>query len=102
MIVDLPVFLNENYQLLTGNQVGILLLVYLLEYYQEKNILNEKKVVLSTIVSSTLVDKIAEFYGINSVRLLTGFKYIGEYIEKRMDSKDFVFGFEESCGYLTW
>lgn len=92
---------NEDYRLMTGNQVGILLLVYLLEYYEEQNLLNEKKVVLSTIVSSTLVDKIADFYGINSIRLLTGFKYIGEYIEKQMNTDNFIFGFEESCGYLV-
>lgn len=59
---------------------------------------------IKTIVTTDLAEKIADFYGVKTVNVLTGFKYIGEYIGKLEDEnreKDFIFGFEESYGYLT-
>lgn len=91
------------YQRLTGNQVGILLLDYLLKYRKEAGTLPEHPVVVKTIVTTTLVDKIAAAYGAEVVSTLTGFKYIGEQIgrlEKAGEKDRYLFGLEESCGYL--
>ncbi|WP_313469986.1 phospho-sugar mutase [Carnobacterium sp.] len=89
-----------RYQLLSGNEVGILMLSYILDYRKEGGILKSADTVLSTIVSTSLVDKIAKKNEIKSIKLLTGFKYIGEYIATQHLTTNFLLGFEESCGYL--
>ncbi len=89
---------------LSGNEVGVLLLDYLLQIKKRKGTLTKTPVVVKTIVTTNLVNKVAEGYGAVTVDLLTGFKYIGEYVDKLGQAgreKDFVLGFEESCGYLT-
>lgn len=91
------------YQRLNGNQVGILLLDYLLKYHKEAGTLPENPVVIKTIVTTSMADKIAQSYGASVINTLTGFKYIGEQIgllEKAGQADRYVFGFEESCGYL--
>ena len=91
------------YQRLNGNQVGILLLDYVLKCRKEAGTLSEKPVVIKTIVTTSMADRIAEHYGAEVINTLTGFKYIGEQIgllEKAGEAERFVFGFEESCGYL--
>lgn len=91
------------YQRLNGNQVGILLLDYLLRRRKEEGTLPERPVVIKTIVSTSMIDRITESYGGQVIHTLTGFKYIGEQIgllEKNQEEDRFVFGFEESCGYL--
>jgi len=91
------------YHRLNGNQVGILLLDYLMKYRKEQGTLPEKPVVIKTIVTTSMADKIAESYGAEVINTLTGFKYIGEqigFLEKKGEAKRYVFGFEESCGYL--
>lgn len=92
----------EGYQLLTGNQLGALLLNYLLESKHAKGTLPENGVVLKTIVTSELGRAVAAKYGVVAVDTLTGFKYIAEKIEEYDQSKEhtFLFGYEESYGYL--
>lgn len=94
---------NGEYRLLTGNEVGILLADYILSNLQQRNLLTSEHVVVKTIVSSAMVDKICQNYGVKVVNVLTGFKYIGNVInnlEKQGKENLYVFGFEESCGYL--
>ncbi|MEG2528722.1 MAG: phospho-sugar mutase [Anaerovoracaceae bacterium] len=91
---------NGQELLLTGNQLGILILDFLCTYGQPK----KGQIVYRSIVSTPLIDKIAENYGLKVINTLTGFKYIGQNItqlesEGRID--DFFFGFEESNGYLV-
>ena len=94
---------NNEYEVLTGNQVGCLLLEYILSNRLKRGTLPENGFAVTTIVSTRLTESIAEFYGIKLVKVLTGFKYIGEKI-KEMDElgdQEFLFGFEESYGYLA-
>jgi len=88
---------------LTGNQIGCLLLEYILSQRQQKNNLPENAFVVKTIVSSDLARKIAENYGAEIIDVLTGFKFIGEQIKLLHDTgkKVFIFGFEESYGFLA-
>ncbi|MGE7928484.1 phospho-sugar mutase [Lysinibacillus xylanilyticus] len=94
---------EHSYQLLTGNQLGALILQYLLEAKKEKNELPENGVMLKTIVTSELGAVIAKQYGVESVNTLTGFKYIAEKIAEYDESKEkaYLFGYEESYGYLV-
>lgn len=96
--------LDGEYQILTGNEVGLLLLEYVLRTRARHGTLPESPVVVKTIVTSDLAFPIAAAYGAEVVEVLTGFKYIGEKIgalAKRGQEDRFVFGFEESCGYLA-
>lgn len=90
------------YELLNGNQVGILLSNYILHSLKEKNLLKQNGVIIKTIVSTDVVKNICEDYGIEILDVLTGFKYIGEKIKEFESSgeKSYIFGFEESYGYL--
>lgn len=96
--------LNGDYQLLTGNEVGILLLDYICSQRTKHNKMPEHPVFIKTIVTIDLAEKIASHYGVETVNVLTGFKFIGEVIGK-LEAKgreaDYIFGFEESYGYLT-
>ncbi|SDZ30675.1 phospho-sugar mutase [Bacillus sp. 166amftsu] len=91
-----------EYQVLTGNQTGALMLEYLLSQKKEKGILPENGVVLKTIVTSELGRTIAKAYGLDTIDTLTGFKFIGEKIKQYEESGEyaFQFGYEESYGYL--
>ncbi|MCA9764902.1 MAG: phospho-sugar mutase [Carnobacterium sp.] len=92
-----------NYEVLTGNQIASLMLHYLLTTQREKGILPENGVVLKSIVSSELPTAIAEQFGVKMVDVLTGFKFIAEKIKQYEtdNSQTFLFGFEESYGYLV-
>ena len=94
---------NENgeYVLFTGNQTGALLVKFVLD--MKKSTLNEKSVLVKTIVTSELGADIGRKYGLSVEETLTGFKYIGDKINKYEDSgdKEFVIGYEESYGYLV-
>lgn len=95
---------NGDYQLLTANQTGILLLDYICSRRKEFGTLPEDGEFVKTIVTTDLGEKIASYYGIKTVNTLTGFKFIGEEIgrlEEQGKKDSFVFGFEESYGYLT-
>lgn len=89
---------NGEYQILTGNQLGALLLDYILA---AKVNLTSEDTMINTIVTGDLGGKIATEYGINHIQTLTGFKFIGEKIAEMEQGQDrFVFGYEESYGYL--
>jgi phosphoglucomutase len=92
-----------KYQILSGNQTGALLLDYLLSQQKHLGILPANGVVLKTIVTSEIGRALASKYGLETVDTLTGFKFIGEKIaEYEADgTKKFVFGYEESYGYLA-
>ncbi len=95
---------NGGYRLMTGNETGILLMNYLLSTRQAKGTLPERPVAVKTIVTSKLIEKICAAYGCELKNVLTGFKYIGEQIlllEQKHEESRYVFGFEESYGYLA-
>ncbi|MDR1417708.1 MAG: phospho-sugar mutase [Endomicrobium sp.] len=93
---------SDEYKFFTGNMLGVFLLNYILEQKQKMNILPPNGVVLKTIVSSKMIEEIAKNYGLEVIEVLTGFKYIGEQIEiLHLNKKEFVFGLEESNGYLA-
>lgn len=92
-----------EYKLLSGNDVGALLLDFVLARRTENGTLPKNPIAVKTIVSTELCRKIAENYGCELIDVLTGFKFIGEQItllEKKGEENRFVFGFEESYGYL--
>ncbi len=92
-----------GFRKLSGNELGCLLLEYILNARSAKKNLPKDAVVVRSIVSSPLADRIAEHYGAEMFAVLTGFKYIGGEIlklEEKGQQQRFVFGFEESCGYL--
>ncbi|MGM0828947.1 MAG: phospho-sugar mutase [Bacillota bacterium] len=91
-----------EYIVLTGNQMGALMLEYLLSQKKEKGILPKNGVVIKTIVTSDIGRSIAEHYGIQTMDTLTGFKFIGEKINEfgQTGKHSFLFGYEESYGYL--
>lgn len=93
-----------EYRLMTGNEVGVLLLNYLCEVRQKQGTLPVNPCAVTTIVSTSMVDAIAQTYGVEIKRVLTGFKWIGGVIadlEKAGQKERFIFGFEESYGYLA-
>lgn len=94
---------NGEYQTLTGNQTGALLVDYILRSKKEQNKLPSNGVVLKSIVSTELAAAIAESYGVKTVNVLTGFKYIGEKMTEYAQSGEYTYliGFEESYGYLV-
>ncbi len=102
--VGIAVREHDSYRLLTANETGILLLDYICSQKKKHGKLPRNGVFLKTIVTNDLAEKIALHYGVKTINTLTGFKYIGEQIgslEREGCESDFVFGFEESFGYLT-
>lgn len=93
---------NGEYQLMTGNQIASVLLNYILKAKQDAGKLPADGMVVKSIVSTELATKICEHYGVKMVNVLTGFKYIAEQIKLAEQNHDhtFLFGFEESFGYL--
>ncbi|MDP1394610.1 phospho-sugar mutase [Lysinibacillus capsici] len=100
--LGLAVKSGDSYELLTGNQVGALLLHYILSTKQKHGSLPQNGVMLKTIVTSELGAQIADKYGVATVNTLTGFKYIAEKIAEyeRTGEYSYLFGYEESYGYL--
>ncbi|OFI49212.1 phosphoglucomutase [Floricoccus tropicus] len=93
---------NGNYQPLSGNQIGAILAKYILEAHKSAGTLPENAAILKSIVSTDLVAHIAESYDVEMFNVLTGFKFIAEKIQEFEDtgSHTYMFGFEESFGYL--
>ena len=90
--------------ILTGNEVGILLFDFVYNIRKEHNTLPNRPVMVKTIVSSDICNIMAKKYGVEVRNVLTGFKFIGEqilFLERDGEANRFIFGFEESCGYLT-
>ena len=94
---------DGDYVNFTGNQTGALLTDYILSQYTEKNTMPENPVVIKTVVTTEMIRAITAFYGVEMMEVLTGFKFIGEKIKEFEADKShsFVFGFEESYGYLS-
>ncbi len=95
---------NGGYKLMSGNEVGAMMLDYLLSQKKEKGLLSENSIAVKSFVSTDLAEVIAKKYNCTFKNLLTGFKYIGELItqlETEGRADDFVMGFEESYGYLA-
>ena len=93
-----------EYELLTGNQVGLLLLDYICSQRIKHGKMPDAPVMVKTIVTMDMGEQIARHYGLRTVNVLTGFKFIGEQIgrlEQQGRADSYVFGFEESYGYLT-
>lgn len=93
---------DGRYQVLTGNQIGAIMIRYILEAHKQAGTLPANAVVLKSIVSSELATTIADSYDVKMIDVLTGFKFIAEKIQQYEDdnSQTFMFGFEESYGYL--
>ena len=89
-----------EFQLLNGNQTGSMLIHYLLKMWQEKGKLNGKQFVAKTIVTTDLIEKIADHFSVNCYDTLTGFKYIAALIKEKEGKEEFIGGGEESYGYL--
>ena len=101
--VAVAVPVEGGFRKLSGNELGCLLLDYILGTMQKAGTLPADPVAVRSIVSTPMADKIAASYGVKMRRVLTGFKYIGGEIlalEQKHDENRFVFGYEESCGYL--
>lgn len=95
---------DGSYRLISGNEDGVMLTNYILSCKKASGKLPEKPVVVKTIVTTKLINKLCEKYGCELKNVLTGFKYIGEVIlnlEKRHEENRYLFGFEESYGYLS-
>lgn len=92
-----------EYELLTGNQIGALLVNYVLDNLKEKNNLPQNSTIVKTIVTSEFGAKVARSYGVDCLNVLTGFKFIGDKIKtfEETNEKTFIMGYEESYGYLV-
>ncbi|MGR8826249.1 phospho-sugar mutase [Leuconostoc citreum] len=94
---------DDTFQVLTGNQIAAVLVNYLLTAKKETNTLPENGAIVTSIVSSRFASKIAASFGVTTADVLTGFKYIAATIDEYEATKShqFLFGFEESFGYLV-
>ena len=95
---------ENGYRLITGNEMGVLLLDFVCRMRRENRTMPERPVAVKTIVTTPMAEKIAAHYGVELRNVLTGFKFIGEQIgrlEKENAAERFIFGFEESYGYLS-
>ena len=95
---------DGSYQLLSGNEVGVLLLDYICAGHMENGTMPKDPVMVKSIVSTPLADRVAQHYGVECRNVLTGFKWIGDQIAKleaKGEEERFIFGFEESYGYLA-
>ena len=95
---------DGSYELVSGNEMGVLLLDYICAGRIEKGTMPEKPVAVKSIVSTPLADAVAKNYGVELRSVLTGFKWIGDQIaqlEAAGEADRFIFGFEESYGYLA-
>ncbi len=102
--VGIAVREKEDYKLLSGNEVGLLLLDYICSQKIKHNKMPKNPIAVKTIVTTDLTEKIADNYGVEIKNVLTGFKFIGEQIgllEEAGEPERYIFGFEESYGYLS-
>ena len=95
---------GDDYALFTGNEVGALLTEYICSQRTEKGTMPKDPIIVKTIVTTDIIKKIADAYNAETIEVLTGFKFIGEQIgllEEKHEENRYVFGFEESYGYLS-
>lgn len=93
-----------GYALFSGNEVGALLLEYICEQRIQKGTMPKRPVAVKTIVTTDIVEAICKAYGVELIEVLTGFKFIGEqigFLEEKGEEGRYIFGFEESYGYLA-
>ncbi len=96
--------INGEITLLSGNEVGVLLLWYIINQRIKKGTMPENPIAVKTIVTTPLASLVAKHFGVNMIDVLTGFKFIGEqilFLEEKGEEERFLFGFEESYGYLS-
>lgn len=94
---------NGEFVLFSGNEVGALLLEYICKERTALHTMPKNPITIKTIVSTDIIQKIADEYGVEMIEVLTGFKFIGEqigFLEEKGEEDRFIFGFEESYGYL--
>ena len=102
--VGIAVKKDDSYVLLTGNEVGVLMLDYIAKSRIQNGTMPKDPVTVKTIVTTKLIESVAKEYGVQVINILTGFKYIGEQIgllEEKGEENRYIMGFEESYGYLT-
>lgn len=102
--VGIAVRAEEDYKLLSGNEVGLLLLDYICKRRLTLHTMPERPILIKTIVTIDMAKRIAEDYGVQVIDVLTGFKFIGEqigFLEAKGEEERYILGFEESYGYLT-
>ncbi len=95
---------NGEYRLMSGNEVGVLLLDFICRMRKEQGTMPQNPVAVTTVVSTDMTTPVAEHYGVELRHVLTGFKYIGDQItnlEQHGGTGRYIFGFEESYGYLS-
>ena len=92
---------HSEWQLLNGNQAASLMIYYLLKAWKESGKLNGNQYICKTIVTTDLLDKMAAHFGVDSINVLTGFKYIAEVLKHNEGKREFIGGGEESYGYLV-
>ncbi len=95
---------GDGYRILTGNEIGALLLDFIARARIENGIMPERPVAVRSMVSTKLADAVAAHYGIEMRKVFTGFRYVGQVIaelEAAGEADRYIFGFEESCGYLS-
>ena len=95
---------NGEYILINGNEMGVLLLDFICKMRIAKGTMPKEPIAVKTIVTTPMAAKVAEHYGVKLINVLTGFKYIGEqigFLEKSGEADRYIFGFEESYGYLS-
>lgn len=95
---------GDDYALFSGNEVGAMLLEYICQQRMEKGTMPKNPIAVKTIVTTDIVDAIGKAYGIEIIDVLTGFKFIGEqigFLEEKGEESRYIFGFEESYGYLA-
>jgi len=95
---------EEDYQLITGNEAGVLLLDYICKVRGEAERMPKNPIAIKTIVTTKMAEKVAKDYGVTMIDVLTGFKFIGEqigFLEANGEEDRYIFGFEESYGYLS-
>ena len=95
---------GDDYALFSGNEVGAMLLEYICEQRTEKGTMPENPIAVKTIVTTDIVNAICKAYGVEMLEVLTGFKFIGEqigFLEEKGEENRYIFGFEESYGYLA-
>lgn len=94
----------EGYRLVSGNEMGVLLLDFICKMRRKNGTMPQKPVAVKTIVTTPMAAKVAERHGVELIDVLTGFKFIGEQIgllERKGEEARYIFGFEESYGYLS-
>ncbi|MDR1674777.1 MAG: phospho-sugar mutase [Oscillospiraceae bacterium] len=95
---------EDNFEIFSGNDVGALLFEYICMERTRMGIMPDRPVAVKTVVTTDIIYPIARTYGVDVINVLTGFKFIGEQIgilESRGEQSRYIFGFEESCGYLA-